>query len=278
MDAVFCNATDRVGVIVARQPRHQFLPLTTLTHALLRLPGANFAAGQMQAPESAPDPELALEQHRAYCEALSDCGLSLTVLPADPAHPDAARSSRTRRSSPSAARSSCVPAHPRGAAKRMSSSRRRSRVSSPISREFAHPAPWTAATSARRMGTSDRTISARQCGGRGAARAAAGSLGYRVRHRRYPPFEAPPASQDRHDLSGRRPHGRHGRRAARPPLGLFELIEVAENERYAANCVARERSRADRRRLRTGPRRDRGPAATKCSRSRCPNSAKWTAA
>ena len=61
---------------------------TMLTHALLRLPGTNFAAGLTQAGEGAPDPELALEQHRAYCEALSDCGLSLTVLPADPAHPD----------------------------------------------------------------------------------------------------------------------------------------------------------------------------------------------
>ncbi len=58
------------------------------SHALLRLPGANFAAGLTQSGEGAPDPELALEQHRAYCEALSACGLSLTVLPADPAHPD----------------------------------------------------------------------------------------------------------------------------------------------------------------------------------------------
>jgi dimethylargininase len=58
------------------------------SHALLRLPGANFAAGLTQAGEGAPDPELAHEQHRAYCEALSACGLSLTVLPADPAHPD----------------------------------------------------------------------------------------------------------------------------------------------------------------------------------------------
>ncbi len=58
------------------------------THALLRLPGANFAAGLTQSAEGAPNPELALEQHRAYCEALSDCGLSLTVLPADPAYPD----------------------------------------------------------------------------------------------------------------------------------------------------------------------------------------------
>lgn len=58
------------------------------THALLRLPGANFAAGLTQAGEGAPDPELALEQHQRYCEALAQCGLSLTVLPADPKHPD----------------------------------------------------------------------------------------------------------------------------------------------------------------------------------------------
>ena len=58
------------------------------THALLRLPGENFAAGLTQAGEGAPDPALALEQHQRYCEALADCGLSLTVLPADPRHPD----------------------------------------------------------------------------------------------------------------------------------------------------------------------------------------------
>ena len=59
-----------------------------LTHALLRLPGENFAQGLAQAGAGAPDPELALEQHQRYCEALAACGLSLTVLPADPRHPD----------------------------------------------------------------------------------------------------------------------------------------------------------------------------------------------
>lgn len=58
------------------------------THALLRLPGENFSEGLTQAGEGAPDLDLALEQHRRYCEALADCGLSLTVLPADPRHPD----------------------------------------------------------------------------------------------------------------------------------------------------------------------------------------------
>jgi dimethylargininase len=60
----------------------------TFTHALLRLPGENFAQGLSQAGAGAPDPELALEQHQRYCEALAACGLSLTVLPADPRHPD----------------------------------------------------------------------------------------------------------------------------------------------------------------------------------------------
>ncbi len=59
-----------------------------LTHALLRLPGANYAAGLTQSGEGAPDPELALEQHQCYCEALAECGLSLTVLPADSKYPD----------------------------------------------------------------------------------------------------------------------------------------------------------------------------------------------
>jgi dimethylargininase len=58
------------------------------THALLRLPGPEFASGLTQAGEGAPDFELALEQHQRYCVALADCGLSLTILPADPRHPD----------------------------------------------------------------------------------------------------------------------------------------------------------------------------------------------
>jgi dimethylargininase len=57
-------------------------------HALLRLPGENLAQGLSASGEGAPDFERALEQHQRYCEALADCGLSLTVLPADPRHPD----------------------------------------------------------------------------------------------------------------------------------------------------------------------------------------------
>jgi dimethylargininase len=57
-------------------------------HALLRLPGENLASALTDAHEGAPDPAVALVQHQRYCEALADCGLSLTVLPADARYPD----------------------------------------------------------------------------------------------------------------------------------------------------------------------------------------------
>ncbi len=58
------------------------------TRALVRPPSSNFADGLTSSDEGAPDIGLALEQHRAYCQALADCGLEITTLPADPLHPD----------------------------------------------------------------------------------------------------------------------------------------------------------------------------------------------
>jgi dimethylargininase len=58
------------------------------TQALLRLPGHNFAQGLTQSGEGAPDPSLALAQHQRYRQSLEAAGLALTVLPADPRHPD----------------------------------------------------------------------------------------------------------------------------------------------------------------------------------------------
>jgi dimethylargininase len=60
----------------------------TFTQALLRTPGENLAEGLSQAGEGAPDLLRALVQHQRYREALESCGLSLTVMPADPRHPD----------------------------------------------------------------------------------------------------------------------------------------------------------------------------------------------
>jgi len=61
---------------------------TRFSRALLRLPGANYAAGITNSAEGAPDLARALEQHRRYAMALEACGLATTTLPADARHPD----------------------------------------------------------------------------------------------------------------------------------------------------------------------------------------------
>ena len=63
--------------------------LPRFTRALLRLPAANFAEGVTSADHLGPPVyERALEQYQAYVEALRDCGLTVTVLPADERFPD----------------------------------------------------------------------------------------------------------------------------------------------------------------------------------------------
>jgi dimethylargininase len=57
-------------------------------HAIVRLPGPNLDLGLTTSNEGAPEFARALEQHRAYCTALERCGLTVTVLPADPRFPD----------------------------------------------------------------------------------------------------------------------------------------------------------------------------------------------
>jgi dimethylargininase len=61
----------------------------SFTQAIVRLPAPNFADGLTTVSLGVPDFALALEQHARYCEALEECGLSLTVLDPDPDHPDA---------------------------------------------------------------------------------------------------------------------------------------------------------------------------------------------
>lgn len=58
------------------------------TKAILRLPSRNFAEGLTTAELGAPNYQLALEQHAAYCTALEACGLKLIRLEAEPAYPD----------------------------------------------------------------------------------------------------------------------------------------------------------------------------------------------
>lgn len=59
-----------------------------LTRAIVRPPSPNFSDGLTRADLGAPVYELARKQHAAYCAALEQCGLTVTCLEADPAHPD----------------------------------------------------------------------------------------------------------------------------------------------------------------------------------------------
>jgi dimethylargininase len=59
------------------------------SNALARLPGKNFSKGLTTAAGGArPNLAEALAQHAAYCGALAACGLRVTVMPPDEAHPD----------------------------------------------------------------------------------------------------------------------------------------------------------------------------------------------
>ncbi len=58
------------------------------THAIVRPPADNFAAGLTTAGLGPPHFERALNQHAQYCAALDRCGLALTRLPPDARHPD----------------------------------------------------------------------------------------------------------------------------------------------------------------------------------------------
>ncbi len=60
----------------------------TFTHAIVKKPGPNFHQAITTAGLGRPDFEKALAQHAAYCDALKQCGLALTVLAADPLYPD----------------------------------------------------------------------------------------------------------------------------------------------------------------------------------------------
>lgn len=57
-------------------------------HAIVRKPGKNFSEGTTTANLGMPDYETSLDQHNFYCEALKSCGLNLIVLEPDLRFPD----------------------------------------------------------------------------------------------------------------------------------------------------------------------------------------------
>lgn len=58
------------------------------THAIARKPGKSYVNGLTQSTDGTPDLNKTLEQHQAYCQALEECGVNVTVLDADEAYPD----------------------------------------------------------------------------------------------------------------------------------------------------------------------------------------------
>jgi len=62
--------------------------MTIFTRAIVRPPAPNFSEGLTTAGIGAPDYQLALDQHREYCAALEQCGLTLITLEPDPEYPD----------------------------------------------------------------------------------------------------------------------------------------------------------------------------------------------
>lgn len=56
--------------------------------AIVRIPGSNFAYGLTTVDLGKPQLDEVLKQHAAYCDALRECGLELTVLEPDLQHAD----------------------------------------------------------------------------------------------------------------------------------------------------------------------------------------------
>ncbi len=59
-----------------------------MLRAIVRPPARNLAEGLTTCGHGVPVYEIALEQHEVYCQALQRCGLALTRLEADPRYPD----------------------------------------------------------------------------------------------------------------------------------------------------------------------------------------------
>jgi dimethylargininase len=57
-------------------------------YAITRKPAATFSDGLTTSNLGKPDLAITLKQHEAYCSALQQCGLDVTILEADPRYPD----------------------------------------------------------------------------------------------------------------------------------------------------------------------------------------------
>jgi dimethylargininase len=60
----------------------------SFTRAIVRIPGSNFADGLTTVDLGSPHFDEVLHQHTRYCDALRECGLSLTIVDPDLRYPD----------------------------------------------------------------------------------------------------------------------------------------------------------------------------------------------
>jgi dimethylargininase len=205
------------------------------TQAIVRPPSPNLADGITTSTEGPPDIDRAREQHRAYCNALVACGLTLSVLPEEPEHPDACFVEDV------------AIITPRGAiAARPGDPSRQGEVTSVL------PALWAMCGDVARImapGTLDGGDICEADGhyliGLSARTNVAGAeqLASLLAEVGYSSSIVDVRGSNRllHLKTGMSYIG-DGRLVVtadvpRGPLGLFELIEAQQDERYAANCV-----------------------------------------
>jgi dimethylargininase len=68
--------------------KHRPRGILVFKNAIVRIPGSNFAQGLTTVLLGVPGYTGVLQQHARYCEALQQCGLTITTLDADLDHPD----------------------------------------------------------------------------------------------------------------------------------------------------------------------------------------------
>ncbi len=205
------------------------------TQAIARLPGSTLVSGITTATEGVPDFARAVEQHRHYREALERCGLAVTTLPADERFPDGCFVEDPAIVTPRGA----IAMRP-GAPSRLGEVESLIQALVPIFGDFARiTAPGTVdggdiceADGHYLIGVSARTNPA------GAEQLAGllADLGYSSGF-----VDIRPSRRLLHLKSGIAYLG-DGRLVVtadvpRDALGLYELIDVPETERYAANCI-----------------------------------------
>lgn len=88
MGIPFGREARRISLLVMSDINFRVYLVLIFHHAIIRAPGPNFAEGLTSVHLGVPRFDLVLQQHESYCQALRECGLTLTVLDADLNHPD----------------------------------------------------------------------------------------------------------------------------------------------------------------------------------------------